>query len=98
MLTVLNIAQLVLYIALLALAGQGALYVLAGPRRGQNLFYQLLQIVGKPFTLLVRKITPRQVADRHVPVATFFLLLIAYAIVTFEKVALCVQSGMEACR
>lgn len=98
MLTVLNIAQLVLYIALLALAGQGALYVLAGHRRGQNLFYQLLQIVGKPFTLLVRKITPRQVADRHVPVATFFLLLIAYAIVTFEKVALCVQSGMEACR
>lgn len=98
MLTVLNIAQLVLYIALLALAGQGALYVLAGPRRGQNLFYQLLQIVSKPFTLLVRKITPRQVADRHVPVATFFLLLIAYAIVTFEKVALCVQSGMEACR
>jgi len=98
MLTFLNIAQLVLYVALLALAGQAILYVLAGPRRDQNFFYQLLQIVSKPFTLLVRKITPRQVADRHVPLVTFFLLLVVYAVVTFEKIALCVESGMEGCK
>jgi hypothetical protein len=98
MITVLNIAQLVLYIALLALLGQGALYVLAGPKRENNFFYQLLQIVSKPFTLLVRKVTPRQVADKHVPVVTFFLLLVIYAVVTFEKIGLCVESGMEGCR
>lgn len=98
MLTVLNLLQLVLYIALLALLGQGALYVLAGPKRAQNVFYQLLQIVTKPFTALVRKITPKQVADRHVPVVTFFLLLIVYAVVTFEKIRYCVQTGMEGCR
>ncbi len=98
MLTFLNIAQLVLYIALLALVGQALLYVLAGAKRDSNIFYQLLQIVSKPFTLLVRKITPAQVADRHVPVVTFFLLLIAYAVVTFEKIALCVEAGMEGCR
>jgi cytochrome b561 len=98
MITVLNIAQLVLYIALLALLGQGALYVLAGPKRENNFFYQLLQILSKPFTLLVRKITPRQVADKHVPVVTFFLLLVIYAVVTFEKIGLCVESGMEGCR
>ena len=98
MLTFLNIAQLVLYIALLALVGQGVLYVLAGPKRDTNLFYQLLQIVSKPFTLLVRKVTPKQVADRHVPVVTFFLLLIIYAVVTFEKISLCVEAGMEGCR
>jgi cytochrome b561 len=98
MITALNIAQLVLYIALLALVGQGALYVLAGPKRENNLFYQLLQILSKPFTLLVRKITPRQVADRHVPVVTFFLLLIVYAVVTFEKIALCIETGIEGCK
>ena len=98
MLSFLNIAQLVLYIALLALAGQAVLFVLAGPKREQNIFYQLLQIVSKPFTLLVRLITPRQVADRHVPLATFCLLLVVYAVVTFEKIALCVQSGMEGCK
>jgi len=98
MLSFLNIAQLVLYIALLALVGQALLYVLAGAKRDSNIFYQLLQIVSKPFTLLVRKVTPKQVADRHVPVVTFLLLLIIYAVVTFEKISLCVEAGMEGCR
>lgn len=98
MLSFLNIAQLVLYIALLALAGQALLFVLAGANRDRNVFYQLLQILSKPFTLLVRKLTPKKVADRHVPVVTFFLLLIVYAVVTFEKISLCVGAGMEGCR
>ena len=98
MLTFLNIAQLVLYIALLALLGQGALFVLAGAKRERNIFYQLLQIITKPFTRLVRKLTPQKVADRHVPVVTFFLLLVLYAVVTFEKIGLCVEAGMEGCR
>lgn len=94
MLTFLNVVQLVLYIALLALVGQGLLYMLAGPQRENNYFYKLLQLLSKPFTLPVRKITPRQVADEHVPIVTFFLLLIIYAIVTFERTDLCVTSNM----
>jgi hypothetical protein len=98
MLNALNIAQLVLYIALLALLGQGALYVLAGAKRDQNLFYQLLQMVSKPFTFVVRKLTPAKVADRQVPIVTFFLLLLIYAVVTFEKMSLCVSLEMVGCR
>jgi hypothetical protein len=98
MLNVLNIIQLVLYIALLALVGQGVLHVLAGARRDSNFFYRLLQIVSKPFTLPVRWITPRQVADRHVPVVTFLLRLIGYAVVTFEKINLCMAANMAGCR
>lgn len=98
MLTLLNILQLVLYIALAALAGQGILYVLAGPRRDANFFYKLLQVIAKPFTLTMRKLTPRQVADQHVPIITFFLLLLAYAVVTFEKINLCLASNMVGCR
>lgn len=101
MLTALNLAQLVLYIALLALVGQGILYVLAGPRRDTNFFYKLLQVLSKPFTVPVRKITPRQVGDSQVPVVTFFLLVVLYAIVTFERADLCVSSqmvGQPGCR
>ena len=98
MLLALNAIQLVLYVALIALAGQGALYVLAGPRRETNVFYQLLRIVGRPFTLLVRRLTPARVADRHVPVLTFALVGLAYAVVTFEKIDLCVRIGVEQCR
>lgn len=94
MLTFLNAVQLVLYIALLALVGQGALYVLAGQRRESNVFYKLLQVVGKPFTWLVRKITPRQVSDTQVPVVTFCLLSVIYMVVTFERADLCVTQGL----
>ena len=98
MLTFLTLVQLVLYIPLLALLGQGLLFVLAGARRGQNFFYQLLVLLSKPFTAVVRAITPRQVGDTQVPIVTFFLLLIVYAVVTFERINLCVQVGMEQCR
>jgi uncharacterized membrane protein len=94
MLMFLNVVQLILYIALLALVGQGILFVLAGAKRETNLFYQLLRIVSKPFTWPVRKITPPQVADRHVPVVTFFLLAIVYFIVSFERANLCIASNM----
>lgn len=98
MLGLLNAAQLVLYIALLALVGQGVLYILAGAKREMNFFYRLLQVVSKPFTAPVRWITPRQVADHQVPIVTFFLLLIAYAVVTFEKIGLCIEQNMAGCR
>lgn len=98
MLTFLNLLQLVLYIALLALAGQGLLYVLAGDRREANVFYQVLRVVGKPFTRPVRALTPARVSDRHVPVLSFALLLLAYAVVTIEKIRWCVAAGMALCR
>jgi hypothetical protein len=93
-LTFLNAAQLILYIALLSLVGQGVLYVLAGARRDSNFFYKLLQVLTKPFTATMRKITPRQVDDRHVPIVAFLFLLILYLVVTFERADLCVSSNM----
>ena len=98
MLTLLTFLQLTLYIPLLALLGQGILYVLAGPRRQSNFFYQLLQLLAKPFTFVVRKITPRQVGDHQVPIVTFFLVVILYLVVTFERINACVQAGIEVCR
>jgi cytochrome b561 len=98
MLTALNLIQLVLYIALLALLGQGLLFMLAGPNRDSNFFYKLLQVVSKPFTVPVRWITPKQVADHHVPIVTFFLLLVIYAVVTLEKIQLCVAQDMVGCK
>lgn len=94
MLTFLNSFQLVLYIALLALVGQGVLHVLAGAERDSNFFYKLLQVLSKPFTWPVRKLTPRQVGDSQVPVVTFFLLVVVYAVVTFERADICIRSNM----
>ncbi len=98
MLTLLNAFQLVLYIALLALLGQGLLYLLAGAKRDANFFYQLIKIVTSPFTWAVRKMTPGKVADRHVPVITFGLLGLAYLVVTLEKISMCVGLNMVGCK
>ncbi len=98
MLVFLNLVQLILYIPLLALAGQGALFVLAGHKRDSNFFYRLLQLLSKPFTVVVRKLTPKLVADEHVPIVTFFLVLVLYFVVTFERIDLCMQVGPEHCR
>jgi hypothetical protein len=98
MLTFLTLLQLILYVPLLALLGQGLLFVLAGDKRDTNIFYQLLKLISKPFTVVVRKLTPRQVADHQVPIVTFFFLLVVYALVTFERIDLCVRVGLEQCR
>lgn len=98
LLTFLNALQLVLYIALLALIGQGALYVLAGERRQRNVFYRLLATVAQPFTAPTRRLTPARVSDRQVPVVTFFLVAILYVVVTFEKIDHCVAIGLESCK
>jgi len=98
MLLLLQALQLILYIALLALAGQGILYALAGPKRDTNFFYKLLQLLSKPFTVPVRWLTPAKVGDHQVPIVTFFLLLVAYAVVTFEIMNLCVQTQMAGCK
>jgi hypothetical protein len=98
MLLLLHVLQLVLYVALLALAGQGLLYLLAGPRRQANVFYRVLSVVPRPFTALVRRLTPARLPDRHVPPLTFVLLLPAYAAVTVGKIAWCLRAGVELCR
>jgi hypothetical protein len=98
MLTFLTAIQLVLYIALLALLGQGVLFLLAGANRDKNFFYGLLKIVSKPFTVPVRMLTPSKVADHQVPIVTFFLLLVAYAVVTFERINLCISAQMMGCK
>ncbi|MCM0610698.1 MAG: hypothetical protein KA711_17175 [Ideonella sp. WA131b] len=99
MLTVLNIAQVVLYVALLALMGQGVLYALAGAKRESNIFYTLLRVIGKPFTVPVRWVVPKIFSDQQVGVLTFVLLLIVSFIVFVERgFLLCEQLGHAGCR
>lgn len=98
MLLFLSSLKLVIEVALMCLLGQGVLYVLAGPRRDDNLFYQLLKMATRPFVAVVRRLTPSKVADEHVPVVVFFLLAVAWMVVTFEKIRYCVGVGVEACR
>jgi len=70
----LGTVQLVVAIALMALIGQGVLYILAGREREKNLFYQIVRIIPSPFVKLMRLITPKVFEDRVIPFATFCIL------------------------
>lgn len=94
----LNIAQLVLYIALLALLGQGVLYLLAGAKRDTNWVYQLFVSLNKPWTRAAAWISPPQVASRHHPVVAFCVLAVLYVLVTLIKIDHCLTVGVENCR
>jgi hypothetical protein len=95
----LRLVQLLIAIPLLALAGQGIVNVLTrmfGQDPKANFFYRVLELVGSPFTWLCRRITPRFVAERHLPLVAVLLLLVGYGWVTLEIGNLCTSHGLTA--
>lgn len=99
MLTLIVILKALAEVAGLALLGQGVLYVLTGANREQNFFYRTIKIVTSPVTRVTRLITPRFVADAHVPFVAFFLVAGLWLAFTVEKFAQCSsQPGHSACQ
>lgn len=98
MLLLLNISQLVAYIGLLAMLGQGLLFILAGQKRQGNLFYQLFQVLNKPWFALARWLSPAKVAVQHHGYVGFFVLGVLYLAITVAKIEHCIGVGMVGCR
>jgi hypothetical protein len=98
MLTLILATKAITEIALLALTGQWVLGLLSGPSREHNPVYQMLGVVGRPFVWLARRLSPRWVLDRHVPVVAFLLLAWTWVGVTVVKLSLCLPIGDLTCR
>jgi len=98
MLTLISSIKLVAEIALLALLGQWILGWLAGPRRAQNLFYQILYQVGRPFVVLARRLSPSFVLERHHALVAFLLLCLLWLAATAAKIQHCLLIGVQLCR
>jgi hypothetical protein len=88
MLQLVVILKAVNEVALMALLGQGALYVLAGANRDRNPIYGILKAVTSPVMKLARLITPRVVLDRHIGFVALFLVLVAEAALIAAKIYL----------
>ena len=80
-------------VALMALLGQAALYVLAGSQRDSNPIYALLKAVTSPVMKLARLVTPRIVLDRHIGFVALFLLLVAEVALIAAKVYLVLSAA-----
>lgn len=90
--------KLVTEIALLALLGQWLVGLLAGQRKQNNVFYQLLEIMARPFVRLARWLSPRIVLDRHLPLVAFLLLGFVWFAATAAKIAHCLKVGVALCQ
>jgi hypothetical protein len=97
MLTALVLVKLVAEIALMALLGRWVLGLLAGQKRESNLFYQILDMAARPFVWAARRISPRVVLDRHVPLVAFCLLAVTWLLVTFWRIQICIEMGVHLC-
>jgi len=98
MLLLVTSLKMIVEIALMALAGQWVVGLLAGAGRDRNIFYKLLEVIASPFVKLVRLGSPRVVLDRHVPLATFLLLSVAWVALTASRISMCLEIGVDACR
>lgn len=98
MLTATLYIKLIAEIALMALLGQWVLGLLAGARKQQNIFYQALATIGRPFVWLARHLSPRVVLDQHVPLVAFLMLLFIWVAATLYRIQTCVQIGVELCK
>lgn len=98
MLLLISSVKLISEIALLSLLGQWILGLLAGQKREQNLFYQVLQVLTRPFVRATRFITPRFVLERHLPLVAFLLLGFVWIAATVAKINHCLTIGVHLCQ
>lgn len=83
-------------IALLALLGQGVLYLLAGAKRDTNPVYFLFKTLTSPVMKFARAITPRIVIDAHIGFVALFILLAVEVALIVAKIHLVLQANASA--
>lgn len=95
-LLIIGILRALVEVALLFLVGQGLLAVLAGNRRHANTVYRLFLLITSPVMKVMRKISPPQVIDKHLPFVAFFVLFWAWIGLAWLKREYC-QANMLQC-
>ncbi len=84
----------VVEVAGFALLGQGALTLMTGARRHDNLVYRVLESISRPAVRLVRNLAPRRILDPHIPMLAFFLLFWMWILLALGKRYLCGLRGL----
>ena len=80
-------------IALLALVGQGILFLFAGAKRDSNPIYFVFKTLTLPVMKFARLITPRFVLDQHIGFVALFLLLVAEALLIAATIYLYIEAS-----
>ncbi len=84
--------------ALLLLAAQGLLALLAGGTREANPVYRLLRLLTAPVLGLARRLLPQRWQGRQLGWGAALGLLLIWAAASFWKLRLCLQQGLAHCQ
>ena len=98
MLLTVVILKSLIELSLMFIVARFILGLLAGAKRSSNLFWQLLDVAAKPSLWITRRISPKLILDRHIPLATASWLLIAWVLVVKLKIDLCLEMGAATCQ
>lgn len=98
MLLAVVIAKSLIELSLMFIVARFILGLLAGARRNTNMFWQLLDIAARPALWITRRVSPKLILDKHIPLAAASWLLIAWVVVVKIKIDLCFQAGVAACQ
>jgi len=98
MLLLVVILKSLIELSLMFIIGRFLLGLLAGAKRDTNVFWQLLDVAAKPVLWITRRVSPKLILDRHIPLAAASWLLIAWVLVVKVKIDLCLQMGAAACQ
>ncbi len=98
MLLAVVIAKSLIELSLMFIVARFILGLLAGAKRSTNVFWQLLDIAARPALWITRRVSPKLILDKHIPLAAASWLLIAWVVVVKIKIDLCFQAGVAACQ
>lgn len=98
MLLAVVIAKSLIELSLMFIVARFILGLLAGAKRSTNVFWQLLDIAASPALWITRRVSPKLILDKHIPLAAASWLLIAWVVVVKIKIDLCFQAGVAACQ
>lgn len=77
----------------LLLIGRGLVFVLSFGKHEANAIYRFFRFITSPITLVVRKITPSQVADRHVGFVAFILIFWIWLFSSYIKFSILIEKA-----
>ncbi|UUZ71876.1 hypothetical protein LP415_24605 [Polaromonas sp. P1(28)-8] len=98
MLLAVVIAKSLIELSLMFIVARFILGLLAGAKRSTNVFWQMLDIAARPALWITRRVSPKLILDKHIPLAAASWLLIAWVVVVKIKIDLCFQAGVAACQ
>ena len=76
-------------IAGMSLLAQGVLLLLTGGGDQRNVVYQLFSIITRPVIGVTRRLAPKAISDRRIPLLAFFLLLCLWIALAYVRQLVC---------